>query len=160
MLKIQILIAVAAAAALGGCATVTRGTTSQVTITSEPAGAEARSSLGHACTATPCTWEVSRRSEFVVNYSKPGYEDMQVPVSTRIAGAGVAGFAGNVIIGGVVGMGVDAATGSTLEHYPNPVLASLVSHKKAVASAHKRRRLMTRRPSADRAKADDEVPLS
>ena len=50
----------------------------------------------------------------------------QVPVATKVAGAGVAGFAGNVIVGGLVGMGVDAATGSTLEHFPNPVFASLV----------------------------------
>jgi hypothetical protein len=42
-------------------------------------------------------------------------------VATRVAGAGAAGFAGNVLVGGLVGMGVDAATGSTLEHYPNPV---------------------------------------
>jgi hypothetical protein len=47
-------------------------------------------------------------------------------VQTRVAGAGAACFAGNVLIGGVVGMGVDAATGSTLEHYPNPVTVSLV----------------------------------
>jgi hypothetical protein len=30
------------------------------------------------------------------------------------------GFAGNVIIGGVIGMGVDAVSGATLDHYPNP----------------------------------------
>jgi len=159
MPRIQILIVAAAAAALGGCATVTRGTTSQVTVTSEPAGAEARSSLGHSCTATPCTWEVSRKSEFVVNYSKPGYADLQVPVSTRIAGAGAAGFAGNVIVGGLIGMGVDAATGSTLEHYPNPVLASLQPHRKASSSSQRRPRPATRRP-ADSVKAEDEVPQS
>ena len=30
-----------------------------------------------------------------------------------------------MILGGIVGMGVDAATGSTLEHYPNPVFVTL-----------------------------------
>ncbi|KRE17413.1 translation initiation factor 2 [Bosea sp. Root381] len=159
MLKIRILVVAATAAALGGCATVTRGTTSQVTITSEPAGAEARSSLGHACTATPCTWEVSRKSEFVVNFSKDGYTETQVPVSTRVAGAGAAGFAGNVLIGGLVGMGVDAATGSTLEHYPNPVLASLQPLKKAAAD-HRRQRPLVRRAPADRPRAEPGVPQS
>ena len=158
MLKIRVLIAAAVAAALGGCATVTRGTTSQVTITSEPAGAEARSSLGHACTATPCTWEVSRKSEFVVNFSKEGYADLQVPVSTRIAGAGAAGFAGNVIVGGLIGMGVDAATGSTLDHYPNPVLASLVQHRKAGAAAHRRQRPAARRDPVGRPRIEEEAP--
>jgi hypothetical protein len=42
-------------------------------------------------------------------------------VRTKVAGEGVAGFAGNVLIGGVMGMAADAATGATLEHYPNPV---------------------------------------
>ncbi len=115
----------AAACLLGGCATVTRGTTSQVTIDSVPQGAEARTSSGHACAATPCTIEVSRKSEFTVSYSKAGFKDAQVAVKTRIAGAGAAGFAGNVIVGGLIGMGVDAATGSTLEHDPNPVVATL-----------------------------------
>lgn len=151
----RILLAAAVAAALGGCATVTRGTTDQITISSEPAGAEARSSLGHACTSTPCTWEVSRKSEFVVSFSKPGYEDTQVPVQTRIAGAGAAGFAGNVLIGGLIGMGVDAATGSTLEHYPNPVMASLAPLKKA-ASGHRGRH----KPAVRRAPAVVEQPES
>jgi hypothetical protein len=35
------------------------------------------------------------------------------------------GFAGNVLIGGVVGMAADAATGATLEHYPSPVSVTL-----------------------------------
>ncbi|WP_293808301.1 translation initiation factor 2 [uncultured Bosea sp.] len=159
MLIIRVLGAVALAAALGGCATVTRGTTNQISISSEPGGAEARSSLGHACTATPCTWEVSRRSEFVVTFSKEGYADMQVPVSTRIAGAGAAGFAGNILIGGLVGMGVDAATGSTLEHFPNPVLASLVPLKKAGSHGRGKHKPGVRRGPAPRI-ATDEAPQS
>ncbi len=113
-----------AAAALGGCATVTRGTTSQVQINSEPSGAAVRTSLNQTCT-TPCTLQVSRKDEFAVTFSKPGYTDEQVEVKTQIAGSGAAGFAGNILVGGVIGMGVDAATGSTLEHVPNPVHAVL-----------------------------------
>jgi hypothetical protein len=119
---------------LGGCATVTRGTTNQVTIESEPGGAEAIASAGYACPETPCIWDVGRKSEFIVTFKKSGYETMHVPVKTRIAGAGVAGFAGNVLIGGVVGMGVDAVTGSTLEHYPNPVVAEMVRSRSAGSS--------------------------
>jgi hypothetical protein len=148
------------AAALGGCATVTRGTTEQITISSEPAGAEAKSSTGQACSATPCTWEVSRKSEFVVNFSKPGYEDMQVPVSTRIAGAGAAGFAGNILIGGLVGLGVDAATGSTLEHYPSPVMASLVPTRKAAAPQRGKRRHAAKPKVVESAKPEEGAPQS
>ena len=110
--------------ALAGCATVTRGTSNQVQIVSEPSGATARTSLGHQC-VTPCTLQVGRKDEFAVVFTMPGHEDQTVNVRTQLAGAGAAGFAGNVILGGVVGMGVDAATGATLEHLPNPVSAVL-----------------------------------
>ena len=68
---------------------------------------------------------MQRKDEFSITIAKPGYEPQTVPVMTRVAGAGVAGFAGNVLVGGVVGMGVDAVTGATLEHYPNPVSVAL-----------------------------------
>lgn len=124
-MRVSLLAVLAGSLSLGACATVTRGTTEQITFDSTPA-AQMRTSTGLTCPTTPCTLEVSRKSEFIATFSKPGYESQDVMVQTRVAGAGAAGFAGNVLIGGVVGMGVDAATGSTLEHYPNPVTVSLV----------------------------------
>lgn len=120
----QIIFIALAAASLGGCATVTRGTTNQVQIVSEPAGASARTSFGHQCN-TPCTLSVSRKDEFSVLISAPGYEEQRVDVKTQLAGTGAAGFAGNIVAGGVVGMVVDASKGATLEHSPNPVTVSL-----------------------------------
>jgi hypothetical protein len=105
-----------------GCATVTRGTTEQIQFVSEPSGAAVRTSMGHTCVA-PCTLPFSRKDEFITTFSMPGYVDQQIPVGTRVAGSGAVGFAGNVLIGGVIGMGVDVATGSALEHFPNPVSA-------------------------------------
>src|ERR687894_594749 len=115
-MRLSILALVAGSLSLGACATVTRGTTEQITFDSQPPAAM-RTSTGLTCPTTPCTLEVSRKSEFVATFSKEGYESQDVMVQTRVAGSGVAGFAGNVLIGGVIGMGVDAATGSTLEHY-------------------------------------------
>ena len=126
------LIILALAATCGGCASVTRGTTDQVQILSEPEGAEARTSMGHTCT-TPCTLQFSRKDEFIVTASKPGYHTVEMPVSTRVAGAGAAGFAGNVLLGGVIGMAVDAASGATLEHYPNPVMLNMVPLRRGEA---------------------------
>ena len=57
--------------------------------------------------------------------SAPGYEEQRVDVKTKLAGTGAAGFAGNIVAGGVVGMVVDASTGATLEHSPNPVSVML-----------------------------------
>jgi hypothetical protein len=123
------MIVVALAALCGGCATVTRGMNDQVQILSDPAGAEVRTSMGQTC-VTPCTLQFGRKDEFTVTASMPGYHTSEMAVSTKIAGAGVAGFAGNVLIGGVIGMGVDAASGATLEHYPNPVMLKMVPLRK------------------------------
>ena len=120
MNKTMLGATVLCALALAACSTVTRGTTNQLQIISEPTGASVRTSLNHSCN-TPCTLTVNRKDEFAVTFNLPGYKEQIVEVKTRLAGAGVAGFAGNVIVGGVIGMGVDAVTGSTLEHYPSPI---------------------------------------
>ena len=72
-------------------------------------------------------------------------------VQTRVAGSGAAGFAGNVLIGGIIGMGVNAATGSTLEHYPSPVTASLAPL--AVSSKYR-----GRKPAAARGPVKEAAP--
>ena len=117
-------LAALAALSLGGCATITRGTSDQIQITSEPSGVRATTSMGYSCT-TPCSLTVSRKDEFVVKFEQAGYEPQEIPVKTEIAGTGAAGFAGNIVVGGIVGMAADAATGATLEHIPNPVHADL-----------------------------------
>jgi hypothetical protein len=146
------LIAVAMlGVAVSGCATVTRGTTNQVTVNSEPAGAEAITSTGLTCPMTPCTWEISRKTEFTVTFKKQGYQTQQVPVGTKIAGSGAAGFAGNVLVGGIVGMGVDAATGATLEHFPNPVFVTLEPVAgKAAAKPRAKKRAPAKPPAAEK----------
>jgi len=113
----------------GACATITRGTTTQVQLHSNPPEAQARTSMGFVC-ITPCTLQVNRKDEFTVIFTKPGYHTVEIPVKTQVAGAGAAGFAGNIILGGVVGMAADAATGATLEHFPNPVSVTLTARKK------------------------------
>ncbi len=110
---------------LAGCATITRGTTEQVNFTSEPSGASMRTSNGLTCPTTPCTLDISRKQAFVATFSLPGYENRDIEVTTDVAGTGAAGFAGNVVLGGVIGMGTDVATGATLNHNPNPVHAIL-----------------------------------
>src|SRR4051812_37893672 len=115
---------VAAGLMLGACASVTRGLNNQIQFSSNPPEASVRTSMGFQC-VTPCTLQVGRKDEFDVVFSKAGYITETVPVRTRIAGAGAAGFVGNAVLGGVVGMGVDAVSGATLEHCPNPVAVAL-----------------------------------
>ena len=89
-------------------------------------GAQIATSIGLTCSTSPCLLEVSRKKEFTVTVTKEGYEEQTVHVGTVVAPGGVAGMAGNVLVGGVVGMGVDAVSGATLDHIPNPVLVELV----------------------------------
>ena len=79
-----------------------------------------------------------------VVFNKDGYREAIIPVKTQVAGAGVAGAAGNVLVGGFVGLGVDMYSGATLEHSPNPVHAVLEpvkADKKAVISRKKGKKL-------------------
>ena len=124
-----VLIVLVVSMGLGGCASVTRGWSEQMQINSQPEGAEVRTSLNQQC-VTPCTLTVQRKDEFSVSFAKPGYQPQTVQVTTRVAGGGAAGFAGNILVGGIIGMGVDAASGATLEHFPNPVSANLIPLKR------------------------------
>ncbi len=103
-----------------GCGTITRGSTNDVAINVKPAHAKVTSTIGHSCTGT-CVINVPRKKEFTLTASAPGYQTKQINVETRVSGKGAAGMAGNLLIGGIIGVGVDAATGATLDHYPNPV---------------------------------------
>lgn len=103
-----------------GCATITRGTNEAFGIQTTPPGAKARLSSGLSC-ETPCSLKVKRRSDFVVTITKSGYET----VNASVDGGGAAGMAGNVILGGLIGAGVDAGTGAMHSHKPNPLVVTL-----------------------------------
>lgn len=110
-----------------GCASISRGTTENISISSTPPGATAElSGLDNPTSCvTPCVVVVKRNADITVTVNKEGYEPQVIPLTKEIPGAGAAGFAGNVLIGGLVGMGVDAATGAAQDHKPNPVVVTL-----------------------------------
>ncbi len=122
--------------AVGGCATLSRGTTDEVSVISDPDGAQVTTSFGSRCT-TPCALAVSRDQVFSLSVQKAGYEGQKVDVVTRLSGAGLAAATENVVTAGL-GATVDAATGATLEHVPNPVNVTLVKRVPA-AGARKSR---------------------
>ncbi len=119
----KLIVCGVAALALSGCATVTRGTTNEVHFESTPSGATVLTSLQQTC-VTPCMLDVARNQSFTATFNLEGFEPRVVPVTTQVAGAGAAGMAGNLILGGVVGVVVDASTGAMNEHVPNPVIVT------------------------------------
>jgi hypothetical protein len=118
---------VALSALLGGCASVARGTTENISIASTPSGAEAVVSGLEAPTTctTPCSIVAKRNADISITIQKDGYEPQIVPLTKDVPVSGAAGFAGNLLLGGVVGMGVDAVTGAATDHKPNPVIVTL-----------------------------------
>ncbi|WP_108818014.1 PEGA domain-containing protein [Pseudovibrio sp. Alg231-02] len=126
-MKTTFLIAsfISAGFVLSGCASVTRGMSEKVKIYTSPEDAQISTDIGMTCSSSPCTLKVSRKEKFNVTVSKEGYKTQKVHVTTEVAGSGAAAMAGNALIGGVIGVGVDAYTGAMLNHKPNPVLVEL-----------------------------------
>jgi hypothetical protein len=124
---IRLFFAAAIALPCAGCASVARGTTENISISSTPPGATAElSGLDNptAC-VTPCVVVAKRSADITVTINKEGYQQQVIPLTKEIPGTGAAGFAGNVLVGGLIGMGVDAYTGAAQDHKPNPVDVTL-----------------------------------
>ncbi len=124
MKKISLALLSGVLLQVGGCATITRGTTENLVIQTEPANATATLSSGHIC-KTPCTIELKHKNDVHVILEKAGYERVDTDVKSEIAGAGAAAMAGNVILGGIIGGGVDMITGATKRLTPNPLVVKL-----------------------------------
>jgi len=117
-------IAAAVIAMTTGCATITRGTQDTISVTSTPANADVQLSNGQR-SKTPATFKLPRNRPVRVEISKEGYESQSVQVLPQVSGGGAAGMAGNVIVGGVVGVGVDAVSGAMYDLTPDTIHVTL-----------------------------------
>ena len=115
---------VACTVMLGGCATITRGTTEAWSVQTEPVGANIKLSSGEQC-KTPCTLQKKRKDPFQVMITLDGYQEVDTQIVSSVKGAGAAGMAGNVLIGGIIGIGVDMATGAGKDLVPNPLVVKM-----------------------------------
>jgi len=128
------LLIAAVAASSAACATVTRGTKQDYAIQSEPSGAVVKTDHGYTC-ETPCNLRLPRKTEFEVTITKEGYKPYTAKVTNSMSGAGTAGMVGNVVAGGILGIGIDAASGATLDLNPNPLTVTLEAEGVMQASA-------------------------
>jgi len=132
------VVAIAASVALAGCGSLSTGSLMPdlgggypIKLESDPAGAEARTSVGPSC-RTPCTVAVPARGEFTVTFALAGYEPQTVPVS--------------VLSSGAIGSDFTAA----VQFAPNPVVAQL---EPAPPPATKKKTTKPRRSAAKTAPA-------
>ena len=103
-----------------GCATIIHGTTQDIPINTNPDGCIAKTADGQQC-ITPCQLSLKRKNDHVINISKEGYESSSVTVQHVVSGA----VAGNILAGGLIGWGVDAASGGQYRLVPELVSIQL-----------------------------------
>ena len=109
-----------------GCATVTKGTRDTLVVESTPENAQVQLSTGQACLSTPCAIEAPRNAlSITVTVSKKGCETRVVNVVSSLSTSGGTAFAGNLLLGGLIGAGVDSYTGAAREFKPNPLKVTL-----------------------------------
>ena len=91
-----------------GCATMIRGTSQQLQISSEPDGALAKLSTGQSC-VTPCQVKLKRKTRPVITFNKEGCDPGSVTVVPKLGFAGI-----------MFGNWIDYGTGAAYSLRPNP----------------------------------------
>ena len=129
------LALLAIGAGVSGCATVTRGTHEVFTVNTVPSNASVKTSNGRACDATPCSFTMNHRDNFDVTITKTGFKEWHGHVTHQFSSGGGAALAGNVLVGGLVGITVDAASGATQKLVPNPLNVTLEPVQAAASAA-------------------------
>ena len=148
----SLALAIAAGAALSGCATVMNGTNIDYMTQTDPSGAEVVFLNGLRCTS-PCTLELKRGSDTRVDISKPGYEPVYVLIQSRLAGSTF----GNILAGGIIGGVVDGGNGASNTLDPRPLsvrLAPVGSGQQAMLLDKNGKELMSVAEHNDKVRAD------
>lgn len=133
------LIAAALAVLVGACATITKGTTQNVAIdTPGVPGAYCtiQTQSGPQLVTTPGSAVLAKGSSALpIQCTKECY----IAGSSIIPSGTEAMAAGNVVFGGIIGLGVDAASGA-MNKYPDIVTVAMTPDPKCAAQKPKPRR--------------------
>lgn len=101
---------------LSGSATIISGTTQKIMVTSAPSDATAKAD-NTITMKTPATFTLERKSDHTVEVSKEGYKTASVMIQRTFNGAA----AGNLLLGGIIGGGVDMASGASSKLVPERI---------------------------------------
>lgn len=133
-MKIQAVVVVAiVGAAVSGCATVVKGSGQDIAVNSSPVeGAECvmHSSEGTWHLTTPGSAHVDKsKNDIKLTCSKAGYQD-----ANQVIPSGFEDWTlGNILLGGLIGLGVDASTGA-INEYPHNVNVQMTPVAHAAAT--------------------------
>jgi len=120
--------------ALSGCASIVKGSSQDIQLSSgDVSGAECKLSntRGEWSATTPAKVTVKRsKSALQVHCAKDGYQD-----GTQVANSGFESWTiGNLLIGGLIGIGIDAGTGA-INEYPDMVQVPMTPARSTTSSA-------------------------
>lgn len=119
--RIAAFVSIAMLACLtGGCASIVKGTTQAIPVSSDPLGADVRLD-GNKVGQTPMSVDAKRKTDHLLTIEKPGYQVESVAITRNIGGA----VFGNIIAGGLVGWGVDAISGAQWNLTPKTISVRL-----------------------------------
>jgi hypothetical protein len=99
-----------------GCATIIHGTTQDLSITTDPSGADLNVD-GQEHYKSPAKITMKRKDDHVIEVNMDGYQKETVNIKSVVSGA----VAGNIIAGGLIGWGIDAASGGQYRLVPENV---------------------------------------
>lgn len=111
-LSIVLLMGIALSAT--SCASMFTGTKDKITFNSSPEGAKVFHKGVEKC-ITPCTAEISRSlSKQTVTFEKEGFNNKEIKLTKTFNPVTLL----NILLGGAIGVGIDAATGSLTKYSP------------------------------------------
>lgn len=122
----MLVVVVGLGALFTGCATITGGTSQTIAVTTAPAGADCQftreGKLVGRINPTPGVMPVSKATGNIgVSCTKDGFEPTVGSVSSEFQAATF----GNILLGGIIGVAVDAASGA-MNKYPEQVSFTLI----------------------------------
>ena len=119
--KLTVLLSLSIALSTTSCASIITGTKDKITFSSTPEGVKVFHKGVEKCT-TPCTAEISRSlGKQTVTFSKEGFTSKEVKLTKNFNAVSLV----NILIGGVIGIGIDAATGSLTKYSPKAYTVEL-----------------------------------
>jgi uncharacterized protein YceK len=111
---------------LSGCATIIHGTRQEVGFSSSPTGAEVwvdNVKMGE----TPVVAKLRRKDTHTVKLILPGYQSYETTITRSVSGW----VWGNLAIGGLIGLGVDAVSGGMYKLSPEQVSGNFAMERAA-----------------------------
>ena len=127
---ISIVVLLCFITSISGCATIMHGTKQKVGISSTPSGASVNVD-GVSYGKTPVAANLDRNDDHIVVIKMDGYEPYETMLTKKVSGW----VWGNILIGGLIGLAVDALSGGLYKLTPEQVEATLA--KKGMSHLYK-----------------------